>query len=125
MRQRTVGQRIALASGVVLSLTAVLGAISLISLGRVRHAMELLENDSLPGGYYAGRLDSSFKDMATAAQLHLGATSAEERQKREQELQRYAETQAVLLREVNHRVKNNLSAIIGVLHLEEGRVGAR
>jgi two-component sensor histidine kinase/HAMP domain-containing protein len=48
-----------------------------------------------------------------------------ELQKREQELQRYAETQAVLLREVNHRVKNNLSAIIGVLHLEEGRATSR
>jgi two-component sensor histidine kinase/HAMP domain-containing protein len=48
-----------------------------------------------------------------------------ELQRREKELQRYAETQAVLLREVNHRVKNNLSAIIGVLHLEEGRAITR
>jgi two-component sensor histidine kinase/HAMP domain-containing protein len=48
-----------------------------------------------------------------------------ELQRREKELQRYAETQAVLLREVNHRVKNNLSAIIGVIHLEEGRAITR
>jgi two-component sensor histidine kinase/HAMP domain-containing protein len=48
-----------------------------------------------------------------------------ELQRRERELARYAETQAVLLREVNHRVKNNLSAIIGVLHLEEGRAITR
>jgi two-component sensor histidine kinase/ABC-type amino acid transport substrate-binding protein len=34
---------------------------------------------------------------------------------------KYSETQAVLLREVNHRVKNNLSAIIGMLYLEQDR----
>ena len=34
-----------------------------------------------------------------------------------------AETKAVLLREVNHRVKNNLAAIIGLLYAEQGRVG--
>jgi two-component sensor histidine kinase/HAMP domain-containing protein len=46
-------------------------------------------------------------------------------QGREQELERYARTQEVLLREVNHRVKNNLAAIIGVLHLEEGQASSR
>jgi PAS domain S-box-containing protein len=39
----------------------------------------------------------------------------------EERLRAYAETQRVLLSEVNHRVKNNLSAIIGVIHLEEDR----
>lgn len=33
----------------------------------------------------------------------------------------YADTQRVLLSEVNHRVKNNLTAIIGMLHQEEDR----
>ncbi|MBU0674314.1 MAG: PAS domain-containing protein [Proteobacteria bacterium] len=44
-----------------------------------------------------------------------------ELKKAEQELKKYAETQAVLLREVNHRVKNNLTALIGMLQMEEGR----
>jgi two-component sensor histidine kinase len=44
---------------------------------------------------------------------------------REGELERYSKTQAVLLREVNHRVKNNLSAIIGLLRVEEGKATAR
>lgn len=39
----------------------------------------------------------------------------------EKQLRQYSETQAVLLREVNHRVKNNLSAIISMLHQEEDR----
>ena len=41
------------------------------------------------------------------------------RKKQEKELQEYSETQAVLLREVNHRVKNNLAAIISLLHREQ------
>ncbi len=39
----------------------------------------------------------------------------------EEKLKSYAEMQTVLLREVNHRVKNNLIAIISMLHQEEDR----
>ncbi len=35
-----------------------------------------------------------------------------------EQTQQDAETKALLLREVNHRVKNNLNAIIGLLHIE-------
>jgi PAS domain S-box-containing protein len=42
----------------------------------------------------------------------------------EDQLRAYAETQHTLLREVNHRVKNNLSAILGMLHLEHMRAAA-
>jgi two-component sensor histidine kinase len=44
-----------------------------------------------------------------------------ERSLAEAKTREYAETQAVLLREVNHRVKNNLVAIISMLHQEEDR----
>ncbi|HUV49721.1 MAG TPA: PAS domain S-box protein [Anaerolineae bacterium] len=37
----------------------------------------------------------------------------------EKRLKQYADTQEVLIREVNHRVTNNLSAIIGMLAMEE------
>jgi two-component sensor histidine kinase len=39
-----------------------------------------------------------------------------------QELRQQAETLKVLLREVNHRVKNNLTAIIGMLQIEQSLV---
>lgn len=45
-----------------------------------------------------------------------------ERKQSENQLKKYSETLTILLREVNHRVKNNLSALIGILHLEEEKV---
>jgi PAS domain S-box-containing protein len=45
-----------------------------------------------------------------------------EQKQAEGQLRKYTETLTVLLREVNHRVKNNLSALIGMLHMEENRV---
>lgn len=47
-----------------------------------------------------------------------------ERKRADKELRQYADTQAVLVREVNHRVKNNLSAIISMLHMEQDRAEA-
>ncbi len=47
--------------------------------------------------------------------------NAFQRQNAEREVQRYADAQAVLLREVDHRVKNNLTAIIGMLYAEQDR----
>jgi len=44
-----------------------------------------------------------------------------ERKKAEDKLKKYANTQKVLLQEVNHRVKNNLTAILGLLGMEEAR----
>nr|MBC8485713.1 PAS domain S-box protein [Bacteroidota bacterium] len=44
-----------------------------------------------------------------------------ESRKAQDELKKYAETQKALLKEVNHRVKNNLTAILGLLGMEEAR----
>ncbi len=52
-------------------------------------------------------------------------TDITEQKKTENKLQKYAETQEVLLREVNHRVKNNLSAIIAILHKEHDHAATK
>lgn len=41
-----------------------------------------------------------------------------------QQARREAETKTLLLREVNHRVKNNLTAIIGLLYIQKNRISA-
>ena len=45
-----------------------------------------------------------------------------ERKNNEQKMKELVETQSVLLKEVNHRVKNNLSAIISMLHKEQEKM---
>ncbi|MCD4790422.1 MAG: sensor histidine kinase, partial [Bacteroidales bacterium] len=45
-----------------------------------------------------------------------------ERKQAQNELKNYANTQKVLLQEVNHRVKNNLTAILGLLQIEEAKI---
>ncbi len=45
-----------------------------------------------------------------------------QRKQNERELQEYANTQEVLLREVNHRVKNNLAALISLLHKQQDNI---
>ncbi len=47
-----------------------------------------------------------------------------ERKQAEEQLKKYTETLTVLLREVNHRVKNNLAALISMLHMEQNKARA-
>jgi len=47
------------------------------------------------------------------------ATNITERKRAKEVLQQYAKTQESLLQEVNHRVKNNLMALVGLLHKEQ------
>lgn len=53
-----------------------------------------------------------------------GVQDITERKLAEEQMIRLAAKQIVLLREVNHRVKNNLSALISMLHIEEDRAVA-
>jgi len=52
------------------------------------------------------------------------ATAAIENAQLYQQIQRDADTKAMLLRELNHRVKNNLSSIVTLLSLDEPQLSA-
>jgi PAS domain S-box-containing protein len=59
-----------------------------------------------------------FTDSGHIYAVSIICKNVTERYNDQAQLKKYAETQAILLREVNHRVKNNLSAIISMLHME-------
>lgn len=62
-------------------------------------------------------------DQRLVESLAVTAASAIENAQLYEQAQRDAETKAMLLREVNHRVKNNLAAIIGLLYAERRHAG--
>jgi PAS domain S-box-containing protein len=63
-----------------------------------------------PGYFDAAAAD----ELLSAADMLAGAIRAEQLR---EALRREAEARALLLRELNHRVRNNLAALIGLLHL--------
>ena len=74
----------------------------------------------------AGATDYVLKDKISrlGTVIKRAIKEAEELRKRKQaekKLQKYVKEQKVLLKEVNHRVKNNLAAIIGFLYLKEAK----
>lgn len=54
----------------------------------------------------------------TCSQLVNAFKNKEEKENTEKELQKYANTQAILIREINHRVKNNLAIVKGLINTE-------
>jgi PAS domain S-box-containing protein len=62
-------------------------------------------------------------DLTLLEPLATAAAIAIENARLYEQARQDAETRAVLLREVNHRVKNNLTAIIGLLYAERRRAG--
>ncbi len=69
------------------------------------------------GDVTVGRFDAD--DLALVESLAATAAIAIENGRLYEQARQDAETKAMLLREVNHRVKNNMSAIIGLLHAEQ------
>ncbi len=74
------------------------------------------------------RLDSdrpgefSLHDAERLQPLTAAAAIALENARLYEQARKDAETQAILLREVNHRVKNNLASIIGLLYMERSHM---
>ncbi len=65
------------------------------------------------------------QQLALAESIAVAAAMAVERAQLYEQARRDAEMRSVLLREVNHRVKNNLSAILGLISAERRRPGIR
>lgn len=83
--------------------------IPLVVQGRVIGALQALDSEP-------NRFDAS--DLALMESLAATAAFAVENARLYSQARHDAELRAILLREVNHRVKNNLSAIIGILYAE-------
>jgi PAS domain S-box-containing protein len=79
---------------------------------RIRHA-----SGDIRWVYEKGR--ASYDEEGNPLWLEGVIVDVTDRKWAEMQLQEYADTQTVLLREVNHRVKNNLAVIVGMLHKEE------
>lgn len=68
-----------------------------------------------------GRFDAA--DLALIESLATTAAIAIENARLYEQTRQDAETKATLLHEINHRVKNNLSAIIGLIYAEQRHAG--
>jgi GAF domain-containing protein/HAMP domain-containing protein/anti-sigma regulatory factor (Ser/Thr protein kinase) len=90
--------------------------VPLIVKGQVIGCLQALDTE-------VGRFSQS--DRALIESLGATAAFAIENAHLYNQARRNAETQSVLLREVNHRVKNNLSAIIGLLYTERRHAALR
>jgi len=51
--------------------------------------------------------------------IRTAVTDIHNRKKADEELKRYAETQEILLEEINHRVRNNLTSLVSMLQMEK------
>jgi two-component sensor histidine kinase len=74
----------------------------------------VLEVDSRSGGEFSGRDIAFLQGMANILGMAI------ERQRQEQALKAALEHQQVLLQEINHRVKNSLQLVAGMLRLQAG-----
>ncbi len=70
-----------------------------------------------------GTFDSDLLNLAIL--LSVRAAAALENTRLYEQLRRSAQTQATFLRELNHRVKNNLSAIVALLTIDEPELGPK
>lgn len=61
----------------------------------------------------------TFDENGTITEISGMIQDITERKRVEKQLKDYARTQEVLVKELNHRVKNNLTAILGMLQIEE------
>jgi two-component sensor histidine kinase len=83
------------------------------------HLVGMLTVDSFEGDYFTQTHVRSVVPFANQMAIALENASLYEQARED------ANTKAVLLREVNHRVKNNLSAIIGLMYAERRHPGVK
>ncbi|HLJ48258.1 MAG TPA: methyl-accepting chemotaxis protein [Bryobacteraceae bacterium] len=78
MKGMTVGGKISLAIGILVTLTLFVGAIALVSMGRMDRYQQATVVDALPGIYDIMRVESLAKDSSLAMLKHISSNSQSE-----------------------------------------------
>ncbi len=83
MKLTTVGAKITLTCGVLVSLTVLMGICSFLGLRSVNAVTQEIISDPLPSNYYGGRLNAGAKKMVIWMGLHIQSQSKDEMQQLE------------------------------------------
>lgn len=91
--------------------------------GRKQHLeLRLRPNGESESRWVQADIDPEFSDAGNLIQWRMSMTEITEQKKLEEELDKRLQEQALLIREVHHRIKNNLSVVYNMFAIQSGSV---